>query len=174
MPASDLYDLAQDLLLASEGALQSTPRGVPSRSFVGWCDPATDCCDQLTVHISQVSRSENVGPSSGVDRGMLCSSLNVVVMWVTLMRCVPVGELEGDVFVPPPGNAMSVAAYSLLVDVWTLWNRIQSLLRDGTLFGDDDSCRPIELLPAECIAESGICAGWRIGLIVQVNADPSL
>lgn len=157
-----LFDFAQELLDLSEGALAATSGGIPDRVLVAPSLPALDCCPQLTVHIQSL-RLENTNPGSPapiVGHQMKFGVLYLASFVITVVRCMP--QPAGQSATPPSPAAITAASSEISEDLWAIWNRVATAVREGTLF--EGKCFPLYLDPAQPIAEQGTCAGWTIPL----------
>lgn len=173
--ATDLYELAQELLSACEEALDTLPAlglaGAPTRSYVSPGEPAADeCCEgggQLTVHIDRVIEltTEPQGLAIGRRAGRHIR-LNDVGLIVTIFRCVPGPEESLSTFVPPAVEPIEASAQQLDADAWALWNHLFNMIGADTLL---TRCKNVVMGGMRSLPPSGGCGGWV--LAVQVALD---
>lgn len=149
----DLHVLAQGLLDASIEALNTIPTfapelgGAPERSFVSPGQPAFDCCDQLSVHISAVNE-QPLGQSNTHKQG---ARRNLVTLVVTITRC---HDLD---VIPPPIAVLNATAEQMNADGWALWNHLWNLMRSGDLL---TLCDEVFWDGLRALTPSGGCGGW--------------
>ena len=101
----DLFDLADELLDVCTEALDSIPTftgleellGSPSTASSPTPAPIADCCDDgmLAVHVNAVSDQFARPPAPASPKA------NVPNLIVTVLRCLPLGEVDGDSYTPP-------------------------------------------------------------------------
>jgi hypothetical protein len=164
---TDLYYLQVELLDASVLVLAAD---APSRAFVTVANPVLeigegDCgCDQLTVHATTINELTTLpfGPGAGT-RHRQDFRVNLVGLAVTISRCVPTLDNNGN---PPAPAESQAAAEQLSQDIWTLYNELWNLARDGELF---TICEEVYFDGATPVPAQGGCAGWRLNLRVQLQ-----
>ena len=160
----DLYALAQELLSASEEALDTIPSlcpglgGAPDRLFVSPGQPQYDCCPdgQLTVHVAAVL-SDPVQPLKNHTRA------NLVSFVVTILRCVPSTDESGGY---PTVEEEEAAAEQVDADGWALWNHLFNLISAGELF---TLCEKIQWNGLRSITPQGGCGGWILSITAQTE-----
>lgn len=164
----DLKALADEALAAAIDSLDTIPTfdpdllGAPDRAFIAPGPPAIDCCDQLTVHVTQLSNAP-VGDGGLTAGRRLAGSVNWVYLAVTIMRCVPMSDSAGT---PPSAEDLDAAAEQLDADAWALWNHIPNLWRAGLLF---TLCGEVFWDAMRPLGPSGGCGGWVLGLHVSYD-----
>lgn len=162
--ATTLYDMAAELLAAAAAALATTASGAPGRQYVSISSPAYDC-EQLTVHYAIADKAP-FNPAAGAGHHRLAGgSVNLVGFDVTVLRCVPV--LDGSTNPPSPAE-LEAAALVHGVDGWTLWNYLQSRLRDDSLWGLWP-CGELQMSPMLPINPQGGFAGTVLRLSARVD-----
>lgn len=152
--ASDLQDLAEDVLAAAGQILQAET--APAlRSFVAHGPPALDCCDQLAVHVATIGEAPTTGPTV-LSPGLRHTSgrVNLTTLIVTISRCHPVLDADGQ---PPKAAELTAAAALLNADAWALWNGLYRM-RDQ-LFAACDLVFFDGMVP---LPPQGGCAGWAL------------
>jgi len=171
MPSpEDLHAIAQDLLDACVGALDTIPTfdpdldGTPDRTLISPGLPAFDCCDQLAVHASVVTDAplSPGGLSAGI-KHRTGGKINHVALVVHATRCVPVPDASGN---PPTAAALTAVAAQVNADGWALWNHVYNLIRDGQLFA---LCDEVFWDGLRAINPSGGCGGWTLNLRAQLD-----
>lgn len=167
MPGSgDLYAAATHLLDHAKQALATTPGGAIQRAFVTTCNPAFDCCPQLTVHASSIGQADTGPQNAPLDTYARAQMGSVILatLVTTILRCVPTHYQE-DLPHPAQITAASLVTYA---DAWAVWNWYSARHRAGTLF-PGMPCRPYKLGVMTCINDQGGCGGWQVPLEVQLD-----
>lgn len=158
--ATDLQALQLELLTKANAALASDGSGAIDRALVSVGPPAWDCCPQLSVHLQTADKdlwSPNQAPGDRFHR-LRGGSVNLVVMIVTAIRCVPGPSVNGQ---PPTAAALTASAAEVHKDGWALWNVLQQEMRQGTLFAGYP-CRELAISPLLPVAPQGNCAGMAL------------
>lgn len=169
MAASDLYDVARELLDAATVALNSAPAGVPARRFVSAGLPAFDC-QQLTVHAGGTTPGLAEGYTLPIEPPMqpglrhLTAKVNLVQLTITIIRCVTVPETGKTA--PSPAK-LDADAQKTLADLWVIWNSLYTQKLANTLFPPEH--RPLFFDPAIALPIQGGMAGWQIPFRVQLD-----
>jgi hypothetical protein len=165
-----LESLADSLLAASVEALDTIPLedgtldgAPPERSFVSPHIPALDCCPQLTVHIPDVTEAPVTPGGLAAGRRATSMRMNWIGLQVTIVRCVPVVDGNGNL---PTIIQLEDASRQIAADGWALWNHIYNLIRAGDLFS---YCGEVHWLGLRPIGPEGGCAGWTLSF--QVSLD---
>lgn len=172
MSAGALWTLQQELLAAAVASLETIPddlgagfTGAPERYFVSHGTPTFDCCDQLTVHTPQVGENAGTGTRGSAGKAII-GRVNIVTLFTTITRCVPVARTSGGkVIVPEPGE-IEAAGQQISADGWALWNGILRQLSTGMLW---TTCDQVFWDGMTYLNPSGGCAGWRLAL--RANLD---
>jgi hypothetical protein len=165
---TDLHAAALELLNASVEALDTIPTydatldGAPDRAFVASGTPAIDCCDQLTVNVSQV-QSAPLAPGGLATGRQIAAKINHVFLIVTITRCYPMPDDQGT---PPSPDDIQAAAEQLNADGWALWNHLYNLWRADQLFTLCDEVFWDALRP---LGPAGGCAGWVLGIHISLD-----
>lgn len=173
MAANDLYLLCREYLDACEAAVALSPGGAIGRAFVSPGPPAWDCCPQLTVHAGGPAEGDTAPLSPPLQAGHRpeVGIVNLIAMTATVIRCVP-GLQDGSDLLPSPED-IEAAAVATLGDVWTIWNHLLTLKRDGSIFAGpydgDPHQREMFLDPAVALNTAGGCAGWQLQIRVQLG-----
>lgn len=170
MPVLDLADAAAELLLGVKAILVAGGREVPDRNFIAYEEPALDCCDQLTVH-ANLAAPAAVGPQTPLARELSGMRVSLITFVVTLTRCVPQMDAQGNA---PTAAAINGSAFGLYADAWTMWCGLDNAMRrkEPPLFAGP--CRPRMLDEIRAVPEQGSCAGWRVEMRASLNDDPQL
>jgi hypothetical protein len=153
MAANDLYTQAQALLDASVMLLGARS---PNVAFVSPGTPVFDCCPMLAVHVPSIEEA-GTGPQTTVlDAGHRYrhGRLNLSTLIVSIIRCDQ--ETNGSL---PDVPAKQATAGEVLEDAWTLWNGLNRMLSDGSLFR---GCSERFFDGARAIDSSGGCVGYLI------------
>lgn len=159
---TDLHELATDLLAACVEALDTIPvydatlNGAPDRSFVSPGLPALDCCDQLTIHVGNISVSTSAPGNPKAAKHWI----NWVQLTILAARCVPVQDENGN---PPAISLQQAAAEQLNADKWALWNHLNNLVADGDLF---DQCCDVIFGNLSPLGQLGGCGGSSLNITV--------
>lgn len=168
MAADALHQVCLELLAVCAQAVEATVGGPIERRFVSPGLPAWDCCPQLTVHAGGPAEANTAPLAAALDighRANVQGRVNLVLLTITVLRCVPVAGDRG-LELPHP-SAIEQAAAEVNEDVWAIWNHLFTEKRDGRLFGG--KCRELMFAGSVSVATSGGCAGWQIP--VQVELD---
>jgi len=159
---TDLHSLCREFLDACVEALDTIPTydatlvGAPDRAFVTPGASALDCCDQLTVFVSQITE----GASAPQFPKASTARINRVSMIATISRCIPSPDNNGN---PPPALEQEAAAEQINADKWALWNHIYNLIRDELLFS---RCCDVIWGPLSALQPSGGCGGSSLLITV--------
>lgn len=168
--ATDLYDLAKELLDFCVVALDELPAGAPDRRYVAFGLPAIDC-EQLTVHTFQMGEASTVPQESVMDtfrRANPYPRLNIDYLVVTIVRdCYP-GPTLGSTPTTPDVDDLVAASQVLYADGWQIWNAVKAGIEDGELF-TRAGCRFIGWQPMQPLGPEGNTAGWTFPLLVQLD-----
>lgn len=168
----DLHALADELLQACVGALDTIPTfapglvGAPERSFISPGDPVADCCPQLTVHVATITEAATEPSGLGSGRRATYGRINHIGLIVTLFRCVPVPNESISKIEPPAVVDLDAAAQQIDADGWALWNHLYNLTRAGLLFS---LCRGVFMEAMRQIPPSGGCGGWVLSMRVALD-----
>lgn len=164
----DLHALAEEFLDACIASLDTIPSfasglaGAPPRSFISPGQPALDCCDQLTVHVSSVQDAPTSPGGLADGRREVFGKINHARMIATSTRCVPIITEKAW---PTPAE-MNAAAAQINADGWALWNHIFNLGRAKLLF---PLCGEVLWEGLNSIVPSGGCGGWTLSLRVRLD-----
>lgn len=159
---TDLHELATEFLNACSEALDTIPfyeatlEGAPSRQFVGYGQPALDCCDQLVVNIGPLVE----GSTAPGEPKASFARINRVTLVATAARCVPVPDSQGN---PPTPAEQEAAGRQINADKWALWNHIFNLINAGELF---DQCCDVVWGPLSPLQPNGGCGGSTLTMSV--------
>lgn len=175
MGATYVYDLADDLLAeALDGLAESrTGHAPPSRTYVSHGEPADDTgllsCEadgQLTVHVDEDAGIEPIFRRDSNLPGTQCAFAPYARFCVTLYRCVPTIDDQGNA---PNAAELDASARDLNIDAWCLFTYLATLWGNGDLFGGMFACKDVEWEGMTPIHPRGGAAGWRICFRVQLN-----
>lgn len=169
----DLFALAAELLEVCTEALdtiQTFPdldelQGAPEYRFVSEAAPIADCCDDgmLAVHVNNVTDmfARNSQPNA--------PKANVPNLIVTVLRCLPLGDTDGDTYTPPSATEIEAAARQSLADGWALWNHIYNLIRhEPRLFLAH--CQRADFVGMQSIRPGdGQCGGWQLSFAAELS-----
>jgi hypothetical protein len=167
----DLFDLADELLDVCTEALDSIPTftgleellGSPSYRFVADAAPIADCCDDgmLAVHVNAVSDQFARPPAPASPKA------NVPNLIVTVLRCLPLGEVDGDSYTAPTAEEVTASARQTLADGWALWNRIYNMIRADQFL---TRCQRAEFVGMQSIRPGdGQCGGWQLSFRAELS-----
>jgi hypothetical protein len=164
----DLFETANDLLLAAAEALDTVPDllgtgflGAPTRQFVAPGNPVHDCCEQLAVWVNPVGAGAR-SPGTLAPDFMLARP----TFRVEATRCIPQGKIVAKQYVPPLASALTASAEQHLADGWALWNHIFNLVNADLLF---QKCLDMVQWNMTVITPSGGCVGWALTFVVGVD-----
>jgi hypothetical protein len=162
--AIDLQAQAVELLGAAADALDTLPllglEGSPVRRFVSPGEPALDCCEQLTVHVQQITEAPTL--PGGMAVAHRPGWLNLCHFVVTIARCVP----QKQDFEPQDALVLDDAAAQGNADAWALWNHLHDMHLAGTLF---TLCGAVFWDGMRALVPSGGCAGWVLLVRAELN-----
>lgn len=166
MAASDLFDVARELLTACAAAVATTDAGAIDRVFVSPSLPAFDCCPQLTVHVGNALEGDSspLSPPMQPSHRAVDKVVPMVQLTCSVVRCLAGPDARGNA---PPVSAIEDAARQTNADLWAIWNELRTMKRDGTLFAPRE--REFFFDPAFPISVQGGCAGWLIPFRVTLG-----
>lgn len=162
----DLNDVAQAFLDAALVALDLTPTGAPSRSYVSPGEPPLDCCGQCTVWVQSVGDADLQAGNGALSRPKAINrgTQPQVVIFVQATRCVDLAE-DSVTKLPVPAN-LQAAATAINRDVWALRCHLMHELRRGSLA---EICSGAEYLGANALVPQGGCVGWTLSFRYPVE-----
>lgn len=170
--ATDLYDLCKEYLGACVEAVALSPGGPIDRAFVAPGNPAWDCCPQLTVHAGGPAIADTAPLSPPLQPGHRIAdvgAVHLVTMTATVIRCSPgVGE-NGEL---PTAAELDATSQETLGDLWSIWNHVATLKREGLIFAAPDGnakTREMFFDPAVALGTQGGCSGWQVQIRVQLG-----
>lgn len=163
----DLENLAEEFLAACVESLDTIPTfepdldGAPDRSFVSPGLPVWDCCEQLTVYVTQVveEATSPLGLSSG--RRASFGRRDLVMLIAGITRCIPTSG--GD---PPEPSALQASATQINADGWALWSHLHNMVRSEELF---TLCGEVFWDGLRAVTPLGGCAGWNLQVRVALD-----
>lgn len=166
MAATDLFDVAHELLEACAAAVATTPAGAIDRAFVSPSLPAFDCCPQLTVHVGNALEGDSLplSPPMQPSHRVVDKLVPMVQLTCSVIRCTPGPDMRGD---PPEVVEIEDAAKQTNADLWAIWNGLRTAKREETLFPPRE--REFFFDPAFPISIQGGCAGWLIPFRVTLG-----
>jgi hypothetical protein len=164
----DLFETANDLLMASAEALDTVPEllgthllGAPERQLISPGNPVHDCCEQLVVWVNPLGTGartpQTLEPEMHITRP---------TFRVHATRCVPSGKIVGKKYVPPSAESLTESAEQLLADGWALWNHINNLMRADLLFSQ---CGDLVNWSSQALSPLGGCAGWEMQFTIGLD-----
>lgn len=183
MAADRLFQLCQTILDYAIEALDTLPLidppidglvldGAPTRSFVSPGLPATECCadgrplrgstyvkGQLAVWVesqSEMATSPLSPPGAQTIRPGVTGRVNLPLIVVQILRCVPVGTVSK----PPSPDALTLAAAQNQADGFVLWEGLWHAQHQFQAFAS--LCDGMNVQQAQVIPAEGGCAGWMI------------
>lgn len=164
--ASDLQDLAADVLDVAEQILAVTGGPPLVRSLVAHGAPALDCADQLSVHVANVGEAltQATDPLAAGLRHARPGRINLTGLIVTLTRCYPAVDGEGNL---PGADDETAASATLNADGWALWNGLYRA-RD-VLFAACDLVFFDGIVP---LPPQGACAGYIMQIRFELPGYP--
>ncbi len=147
-----------------------SPGGPIDRCYVAPGVPAWDCCEQLTVHVGGPAIGDTaplLPPLQPGHRVQQTGTVNLVTVTATVLRPSPVPtQYEGGLEAPDVSD-LEEAARATCGDVWTIWQHLKTLKRNGTLFAPDT--REMYFDPAVSLTTQGGCSGWGMQFRVQLD-----
>lgn len=168
---SDLYDVCSQLLAAANEALGlDGAGGTIDRAYVSPGPPAWDCCPQLTVHAGGPSQGDTAPLQPPLQPGHRAGDgrvVSLVSVTLTVLRCIPVIEGEGQSLLLPSADDLEDAARDTMGDAWAIWNHVEFLKKTGALFPPKE--REMFFDPAVVLASAGGCAGYQMQFRIQLN-----
>lgn len=176
--AGDLYAAAVELLSATATALEGTPAGPIGYQAVWPGLPAYDCVPALYVHAggTSIGNTLPLQPTlQPMQREVVTGVVRLISFTITVLRCAPSIEENGQNILMPSAAEVSQAAADTYGDVWAIWNYLAYAHRPvadgglGTLFQTPSGRREFEFRDAIPIVSSGGAAGWEIPIGVQLG-----
>lgn len=164
--SGDLHDLCLELLDCCALALEDTPAGPPGRQIVSTGPPPWDC-EQLTVFTGGPAVGDTYPLQPALSPGHRAANqgmVNLIVLVVTVIRCVPVIDEYGGL---PSADEITAAAAQTNADLWAIWNHVARRKRDATLFAPKE--REMFMDPAVTLTTNGGFGGWNIQLRVELD-----
>lgn len=167
---TDLYQCAQELLIACEQAVAFTDAGPINRCFVSAGLPAWDEVPQLTVHLGGPAQSDTLPVAPPLQPGhrlQETGSVNLVTLTATVLRCAPTMVEQGGLAGFPSPAELDASAAETLADCWAIWNHVATLKRSGVLY--PPNTRELFFDPAVSVNTQGGVAGWALQFRVQLG-----
>lgn len=176
MAAGDLFAAAQELLLATDEALELAPGGRIDAPFVSPGMPAFDFTPMLTVHAggTQFADSAPLQPPMQPLQRIHVGNLDLVQLVITVTRVVPVINVDsgGAIVGFPTPSEMEASAERIFGDLWTIWNHLKTKYRAGDLF--DGAPREFVFNAAHSVHAQGGHGGWEIPVLLQLGGYNTL
>jgi hypothetical protein len=167
----DLFAAAQELLAAAAVALEDAPAGPITRKLISQSAPVFDCAPQLSVHAGGPSIADTYPlqpPLQPMQRIVTAGLVDLVVMTITVTRCVStLGEEGQDILLPTP-EALTADSEACYGDLWAIWNHLVKEHREGNLFQSLSKRREFALEPAQPLNNGGGVGGWEIPVRFQL------
>lgn len=167
----DLYAAAVELLAAASVAVDGAPAGHIERQLVSQSAPVFDCAPQLSVHAGGPSVADTYPlqpPLQPMQRIVTTGLVDIVLMTITVTRCVAVLEAEGQTVLLPTPDVLSADAAACYGDLWAIWNHLVKEHREGNLFQSPSKRREFQLEPANPLNNGGGVGGWEIPVRFQI------
>jgi len=169
--AGDLFAAAQTLLAAAAAALEDAPAGPIDRMLVSQSAPVFDCAPQLSVHAGGPSIADTYPlqpPLQPMQRIVSTGLVDLVLMTITVTRCVSKLGDDGQTITLPTPQAMTDDAEACYGDLWAIWNHLIKEHREGNLFQSASKRREFTLEPAQPLNNGGGVGGWEIPVRFQI------
>lgn len=157
LPALAIHNLARNLLTAVQGYYQAQNVELPPRRFVAPYVPILDC-EQITVHVERTLGNEGDVAAQAVQAITQHPghSLRTAVFVISLWRCVPMHDAQGDGIVLPTIDEEQAAAAMIHADAVHLFNAVLTAEKDGLL----GSCNVLAILEWISVGnEAGLAGG---------------
>ena len=126
MHNNHLAELAQTLLDVTVARFTAAGLDVPERQYIHAGEVAFDC-PQLVVSFNRVYHGL---PAAEVSGEVPCAVFRTAEFQITLNRCVPIFEDDGD---PPDPSDLTAAGIEGMVDAWVLQQSLIEAYREGEL-----------------------------------------
>jgi hypothetical protein len=169
---NDLYATAVELLAAAAEALDTTDAGGIDYQAIWPGQPAYDCVPALFVHAGGPAVADTYPlqpPLQPMQRIAYANEVVLVQFTITVLRCVPIIEGEGQTILLPLPVDVNAASAAVYADVWAIWNHLKNLHRAGTLFQTPSGRREFAFDPAIPVLSSGGAGGWEIPVRLQLG-----
>ena len=128
--------------------------------------PATDLGELAAELLNQAADA-----LGALAPGVECITVTLVGLRVTLTGCVPPPRSDGR---PPKPAEINTASDGLYRQGWTLWCGLRARVKAGTLFGEQQPKRYIDIGPLLPVPDQGGTAGWPTDVVVGLDPDPAL
>ena len=167
---NDLHEIASEFLAGCETAIQTSPGGKITRSYVAPGLPSLDCAPELSVYVG--------GAVEGITRPLApplqlgrredqTGRVNLVPLTCVVSRCVPTVDAGGHF---PSPTEIEEAAKLTNGDLWAIWNVVPALYRAKLLFArPDNESRLLFFDPAVPLATSGGVGGFQVPVRVELS-----
>lgn len=172
MPATDLFDLAAELLAAADEALADAPGGQIADPFVSPGLPAFDFTPFLSVHVGGPQQADTAPlqpPLQPGHRARDTGAVNLIPMTITVTRNVPMVVEQGGLLVLPSTADMQASAELSCGDIWAIWNHLRTKYRNDDLFASPGSKREFFFDGAVSVHAQGGHGGFEIPVRVQLD-----
>jgi hypothetical protein len=170
--AGDLYAAAVELLEAAATALETlAPAGPITRKLVSQSAPVFDCAPQLSVHMGGPSVADTYPlqpPLQPMQRSVTTGFVDLVLMTITVTRCVVVIGQDAQSLILPSPVELSQNAEDCYGDLWAIWNYLFQQHRLGNLFQTPSGRREFTLEPANALNNGGGVGGYEIPVRFQL------
>lgn len=164
-PVGRVYGVCTDLLLAVETYHGGT---LPDRRYVSASAPPWDCellatwCETTAGSPGDPSVRSAEANSAGAAWAMRAGTFVV-----TLVRCVPIADLNGDEVVLPTTEDEQAAAQDLYEDAQRLLNALVSAYRAGEL----GTCHGLAFLDWRAIGPAGGLVAGELRVAVSLTGE---
>lgn len=163
--ADDLYVALASVRDACHAALLSTPAGFDGRVAVYPGQPPADCCPQLAVWWTPITRPSTAPSQAALDvYHRLRVWINIVQINVIALRCD--GTILDGAGIPSAA-ALEVAAKEVADDAWALNSFVMRRIQDNTLLGGYP-CREVAMAGIQQLTPAGGTVGCQFALQVEL------
>lgn len=154
-----LYELAEDILTASEGVLTDNGVTLPSRRAI-WPGEIVDECDQLAVTLSQIYSGSPGNPVADPERGGYVRTAQYIIR---IVRCLESLDEQGRGPSDEEINADSLVAYT---DIWVLFQGLIERYAAKTFLS---SCQGVLFSLITPVGPQGGLGGWAVTIDIEAT-----
>lgn len=170
-----LWDIADALLRAAVAGMDEDRR--PARQVVPEGPDFAHDCHMIAVEFVRQYTARLQSRGSTQDRPsarpQTQGGVRMAEYRMTLvLDCIPTGQMHGQKFSPPPGDAVNNASRLVLSDGWSAKAGIRAAIADGSIFAGVAAptsrlANGVELQDLTPFGPSGATAGVRMTILVQ-------